>query len=307
MACYSPNIAYQHLTIKQKLKFLGRKAWTPDVSTPDHVQYKKFKDWKRLSIPCGQCVGCRLEKSRQWALRAYHEASLYEANCFLTLTYNPENLPQNGSIDPDAPVLFMKRLRKAFGANIRSFGCAEYGEKGGRPHYHICVFNFSFKDKVLWKEHNGQKYYTSEKLSEIWPYGYAVIGDVTFESAAYVARYCMKKINGKKAAETYGNKLPERAVCISRRPGLGRAWFDKFKSDVYPSDTVVVRGREMRPPKYYDRVYELENPDAYGKIKLERELQSAKNLGNRTRDRSRAGETIKKIKASMLKRGYESN
>lgn len=231
-----------------------------------------------VQVPCGQCIGCRLERSRQWAIRCVHEASLHDSNCFITLTYSDAHIPLSHSLDKDAFPKFMKRLRKRFGLNskkgtgVKYFSCGEYGEVTGRPHYHACVFGFDFPDKKLLRQNeNGDKIYTSEALESLWPFGMSEIGDVTFESAAYVARYVMKKVTGDAAKTiqedgTFGpyvhvdvatgeifEREPEYTT-MSRRPGIGKAWFDKFKSDVYPGDFVVIRGGyKCKPPKFYDR------------------------------------------------------
>jgi len=234
-------------------------------------------------IPCGSCIGCRLEKSRQWAIRCIHEASLYDNNCFITLTYNNEHLPHTRSLIKRDFVLFMKRLRKQFGQGIRFFQSGEYGDQLSRPHYHACLFNFTFKDKEELFLNNSKdvKLYRSATLEKLWPYGFSTIGDVTFESAAYVARYCTKKITGEKADEHYGfsygwNKDGEfvkrprvREYCsMSRRPGLGSKWFDKFKSDCFPHDEVVVKGFPSKVPRYYDEKFNIDSgiQEAYTKI-----------------------------------------
>ena len=136
-------------------------------------------------------------------MRCHHEASLYQDNCFITLTYSDEHLPSDKSLHVDHFQKFMKRLRKRFGEGVRYYHCGEYGEKYMRPHYHACLFNFDFPDKKIWKENNGNRLYISESLSELWPFGFVTIGDVTFESAAYVARYIMKKVNGDLAESHY--------------------------------------------------------------------------------------------------------
>lgn len=140
-------------------------------------------------------------------MRCMHEASLYENNCFITLTYSDENLPLNGSLDYDAPVLFMKKLRKKFGPNIRSYGCAEYGEKYKRPHYHLCLFNHDFHDKKPFNHthwgNNDNRLYNSNDLESLWDLGHSSVGKFTFETAAYVARYVTKKITGPAAADHY--------------------------------------------------------------------------------------------------------
>jgi hypothetical protein len=196
------------------------------------------------------------------------------------LTYSPEHLPAHGSLNYDHPVLFMKRLRKEFGSGIRSFGCGEYGELLSRPHYHLCIFNFDFLDKKLWRRDAENNLFTSEVLQGLWPYGFSTVGDLTFESAAYVARYVTKKITGKRAAGHYEvvdaesgevfTRLPEKPVCVSRRPGVGRGWYEKHGKFVRSHDFVVRNGLKLRPPKYYDRLHEKLDPHGFGSLKAER-------------------------------------
>ena len=219
-----------------------------------------------VSVPCGQCVGCRLERSRQWAVRCVHEASLHERNCFITLTYDDAHLPADGSLNLDHFQKFMKRLRKRFGDGIRFFHCGEYGENFGRPHYHACLFNFDLPDREFWSCREDVNLYTSKILSSLWPFGFVTVGDVTFESAAYVARYVMKKVTGDNASDHYRftneitgqvyDRKPEY-VTMSRRPGIGRGWVDKYLDDVYPFDFIVINGVKCKPPRFYDGVYEL--------------------------------------------------
>lgn len=223
-----------------------------------------------VDLSCGKCIGCLLERSRQWAVRCVHEASLYDSNCFITLTYDEEHLPKGWSLDKEAFQKFMKRLRKRFGSGPRYFMCGEYGENFGRPHYHACLFNHDFPDKYHWRtSERGDRIYRSPILEALWPFGLSEIGEVTFESAAYVARYVMKKVTGDAAAEHYKRVDPRTGelfdivpefTTMSRRPGIGRPWLDKFMSDVYPSDFVVVRGVKMKPPKYYDSQYQILHP-----------------------------------------------
>lgn len=257
MSCYFPLNAY--------------KAKSND-SSKITIVFSRPQSWRGevLKLPCGQCVGCRLERSRQWAVRCVHEASLYDKNCFLTLTYNQEHLPQDGSLHLDHFQLFMKRLRKKFGSGIRFFHCGEYGEKFVRPHYHALLFNHDFDDKRFFSERNGNKIFTSDILSSLWTNGFSVIGDVTFDSAAYVARYVLKKVTGAAAVDHYGSRKPEY-ITMSRRPGIGKGWFDKFKSDVYPRDSVVVRGHVTRPPRFYDNLFQKIDPSTMALLKIDRE------------------------------------
>ena len=269
-----------------------------------------------VQVPCGQCIGCRLERSRQWAIRCVHEASLYEDNCFVTLTYSDEHLPADGSLDKSEFQRFMKRLRKRFHDSIiRYYHCGEYGEQFGRPHYHVCLFNHDFPDKKLYKVlHGGNKLYTSEILAQLWPLGYSTIGEVTFESAAYVARYILKKITGKGASEHYEKVNPNTGeifqvqpeyTTMSRRPGIGKPWLDKYLKDVFPSDFIVMRGKKMGVPKYYTSQYEIICPGEVKKIKTRRKLKAIRHSENNTRERLFVREFVQKRKLEKLPRTIE--
>ncbi len=266
-----------------------------------------------LQLPCGQCIGCRLERSRQWAMRCMHEASLFDDNCFITLTYSDEFLPSDGSLDKKHFQDFMKRLRSSFSERrIRYYHCGEYGSKFRRPHYHALLFNFDFVDKKLFSTSKGQRLYTSEVLEKLWRFGFGTVGAVTFESAAYTARYIMKKVTGDRAEEHYVGcdevtgtpvqLLPEYTT-MSRRPGIGRAWYERFSNDVFPLDEVVLRGgRSMRPPRFYDCIYELQNPEDFARIKSERLSFSRKDC---TPERLRVREFCKIAEVSRLgERGF---
>lgn len=226
------------------------------------VVFDAKKGGLRVDLPCGQCRGCRAERERQWALRCMHEAQMHEQNCFLTLTYDDKHLPKDGSLDVKHWQDFAKRLRKNVGA-FRFFHCGEYGEQFYRPHYHACIFGMDFRrDRVLFKRSGENSLYISALLNATWEKGFCVIGELSYESAAYVARYCMKKVTGFNAqfyytsvdAET-GEVLPLKPpyCTMSRRPGVGAAWFDKFKGDLYPLDECVHKGRKFRPPRFYDK------------------------------------------------------
>lgn len=275
MPCFNPLTGYRSRATNPN----GKRSivWHPREAHPDLPP---------ITLPCGQCRHCRLEHSRQMAIRCMQEASLYRENCFITLTYDNEHLPENGSLDYEAPVLFMKRLRKKFGEKIRSFGCAEYGELLSRPHYHLCIFNHDFEDKKHWKTHAENKLYRSESLERLWPYGHSSVGNLTFESAAYVARYVTKKISGKGSSSHYERArptgelyslLPERSICVSRRPGIGRSFYEKNSDHINAHDFVVLRGQKMRPPKYYDRIFDSTDPQAYAVIKQRRKSKARKS------------------------------
>jgi len=293
----------------------GYRSPTTDWSTGKRpiIFNRPYPECPVIPIACGQCIGCRLERSRQWAIRCVHEASLHPQNCFITLTYNDEHLPQYGSLRLEHFQKFMKRLRKRFGSKIRFFHCGEYGEKFQRPHYHAILFNFDFPDKKLLQS-KFNDLYTSEALSTLWPYGFSTIGSVTFESAAYVARYVTKKITGPMALNYYNavdyrngeilERKPEYTT-MSRRPGIAAGWFEKYSSDVYPADLVVMRGKEMKPPKYYDRKYELQNIIDYTMVKFQR-IEATKALKG-IDQRLDVKEQVATLRLQkQLTRGYEN-
>lgn len=276
---------------------------------------KNLIEGSSLSVPCGRCTGCKLERSRQWALRIKHEAQLHPQNCFITLTFSKEHLPADYSVDVRHLQLFFKKLRKSLGTKkIRFYACGEYGEENLRPHYHAVVFNHDFAEKVHYDTNKrGDKIYTSTHLSKVWPYGLATLGDVTFESAAYVARYCTKKITGEPALDHYTRVHPDsRTVHIvrpefavmSRRPGIGAPWIERFRSDVYPSDFIVERGMKMNPPRFYDQQLTEEE---LTQIKRRRKATGLLHRADTTPERLRVRETVKLAKLKALKRSLKGH
>lgn len=260
-----------------------------------------------IEVPCGQCINCRLEHSRQWAIRCEHEASLYEDNCFITLTYAPEHLPVDGSLVPRDFTLFMKRLRKKYGEGIRYYGCGEYGEKFARPHYHACLFNFNFNDRVLFKKSGKFSLYISEALSTLWPFGHSTVAEFSFETAAYVSRYVTKKVSGNRKDEHYVGRVPEFSR-MSRNPGLGYDFFIKYYDDIVNYDHVVIRnGRIGLPPKYYDKLLAGCDYELFLRNKQKRldNLKATAKLEDATRNTARERHALLKFK--KLIRSYEDD
>ena len=294
MSCYKPVAAFRSREPNSEGKYPV--FW-----------HRPTVDYKCVQIPCGKCDGCKLDKARDWAMRCVHEASLYDDNCFITLTFDDKYLRADKSLHKPDFQKFMKRLRKRVG-KVRFYHCGEYGDKLERPHHHACLFGYNFPDKVLWTIRDNVKLYRSEILSELWPFGYSTIGDVTFESAAYVARYCMKKINGDKADAYYAGRVPEYTT-MSRRPGIGLDWLKKFHADVYPDDKVVVRGDVLcKPPKYYDDKYseiDLTKEKFIDRLKLLRKKKAEGNPHN-TYARLAVRESIKRQRVAQLRRSYEN-
>nr|QJB20276.1 MAG: replication initiator protein [Microvirus sp.] len=331
MPCYHPISAWQLLNVRTA-------NGKPTLSFKNPFA-KPTKDRVAIQVPCGQCIGCRLERSRQWAIRCVHEAKSHEDNCFITLTYDNKHLPVNRSLDKSHFQKFMKRFRKFLNENIwvpkqkkfmrrhevtrylapkvRFFHCGEYGEKNSRPHYHACVFGYDFPDKELYTVRDGVKLYKSETLKKIWNMGFVTVGAVTFESAAYVARYVTKKITGKAAEKHYDRsvngegfvllrKLTPEYVTMSRRGGIGEKWIEEYEDDVYPADEIVLRGKKMRPPRYYDKKFAVDNVDCMDKIKSKRKAKALELAADNTAARLKAKETCKLASFKLLKRGLEN-
>jgi len=238
-----------------------------------------------------------------------NEASQHKQNSFITLTYRDEDLPENNSLDKRHWQLFMKRLRKKFNHQIRFFHCGEYGDENGRPHYHACLFNHDFEDKKLWKIVRGNPLYISEDLAERWGLGFCSVGALTYQSAAYVARYILKKVTGKLAPSHYEwtdsktgevfNRIPEYATMSK---GIGESWINKFQSDVYPDDFIVINGKKYKPPRYYDQQLE---EDALEAIKEGRTIRAMRKHGENSPARRKVRETVLEARLAGLKRKME--
>lgn len=262
-----------------------------------------------IKLPCQGCIGCRLDRSREWAQRVVHEASRYPENVFLTLTYDDANLPPSGSISKEEIQLFQKRLRFHFRSRkLRFFSIGEYGDRTGRPHYHSIVFNCGFNDQIQHKKTDYGTLFRSPTLDRLWGKGHCLIGQVSFHSAAYVARYALKKITGDRAQSHYErtdaftgeiHRLEPEFALMSRRPGLGLDWFQTFKTDCYPSDFLIHQGGKTRIPRYYDKkIPEVE----LALLKEARKLNAKKFRKENTPERLKVREIVKKAQLQQLKR-----
>lgn len=291
MACSHPLAAYQ--------------------SASGAITFKRRRETRRrLSLPCGQCIRCKLQTSGEWATRCMHEAKLYDQNCFLTLTLDNSSLNRNLSLDHTMFQKFMKRLRKKFSRpDIRYFMCGEYGEQHQRPHYHACIFNLDFPDKLYYKRNGDNTYYTSHILTKLWPFGFATIGTLTYESAAYVARYATKAATQKycteqKTSRTFAYELydyesgeiherkPEYGRS-SNRPGIGLPWLLKYFSDVYPKGQVLLKNKHTKAPKYYDKKFkELHLTGEYERMLATREREALKQAHDNTAPRLKVKEEV---------------
>jgi hypothetical protein len=318
MTCYGPLTAYRSAVKNPS----GKRGIVFDKA--------KSIDGIELEIACGQCIGCRLSRSAQWAVRCMHEASQHEQNCFITLTYNDEHLPQHGSLVREHFQKFVKRLRaRNPGQKIRVYYCGEYGEQQRRPHYHALLFGFDFADKQLISQRLIKKapkaavkagwihsdtyirLWSSDLLTEVWGMGLCSVGEVTFDSAAYVARYIMKKMTGDAADDHYLHIDPMTGECwpltpefngMSLKPAIGLDWFEKYRADVFPHDFVLVDGKKLGVPKYYTKRLEAFDAIAHEKIKATRKKKAKEHWRDCTPERLATREECTKAKLKLKAR-----
>lgn len=293
MPCYHPMIAI------------------PDGNFPSgKTKYKIVDRWfdkdinlwygpGAITIPCGKCIGCRLDYSRQWANRLMMELQYHDSAYFVTLTYDDDHIPVHDYIDPETGEvlnslslckrdfqLFMKRLRKRFSNDkIRFYACGEYGSTTLRPHYHAIIFGLHLDDlRVFSKSAQGFVYYNSDSFQDCWsvyrngvlePLGYAVLADVTWETCAYTARYVTKKLSGAEAQYYEMCNIEPVWSLMSRKPGLGYQYYldhpEGMKNDVF----CLSSGRKVKPPRYFSKLYELDNPEESDRIKAIRKSMAA--------------------------------
>ncbi|WNK14445.1 MAG: replication initiator protein [Microvirus sp.] len=292
------------------------------VKVPGGVSFDSRVDGPEIDLPCGRCQGCRLEHSRQWAVRCVHESRLHPYNSVVTLTYSDSYLPPGGSLVYKDFQDFMKRLRSWYRrssnsrARVRFFMCGEYGDVKKRPHFHAALFGFDFLDKKLWKKtDSGSTQFRSKRLESLWPFGLASVGDPTFDSFAYIARYAMQKINGDIVHVRDADRIDLRTgeilplvpefIHMSLKPGIGRGWIDRFVDDVYSFDRVVMNGFESKPPRYYDKIIQARHPFAWREISRDREDRALLYPEESTRRRLEAREAVTLARLRSLRRDLE--
>jgi len=277
-----------------------------------------------IDLPCGQCQWCRLERSRQWAVRCLHEIQLHEHNCFITLTYDDAHLPPAGNLVYNDFQAFMKRLRQDHArackkqnrsaGKIRFYAAGEYGTKFDRPHFHAILFGTNFNDKILYSGKDKTALYTSKHLDALWRQGECKIGAATFESAAYIARYIMKKITGDPAEEHYKRTNPETGEIsnlkpefnkMSLRPGIGQKWQEKYERDIWPKGKIIVNGIETNVPKYYKKKHKQKGGikrDETENLQYENEKLAMKNWQDNTPERRLVKDEVLRAKLNLNQR-----
>jgi len=291
MQCTNPITAYWSLENSNK----GRK-----LVTFDHSRSNKQK----ILLPCRKCISCKLAHARDWVIRMQHESMMHEDNCFITLTYNDESMPQNGSLRYIDFQKFIKAIRQKTGLKLRYYVCGEYGENPmpaygstdelpgyGRPHWHAIIFGYDPKDKTLWRE-GKNKIYRSKEVEKCWWQGHSEIGNVSYGSISYTANYVLKQTGHYKSELEYSRVHPFTGDLIpiepehahmSTNPAIGKTWYDKYaQTDLWPNDFTVIDGKKYRVPDYYGKLLRDADPDRYVEIKFARRkaLKKTKSTPN---------------------------
>lgn len=245
-----------------------------------------------------------------------HELQLHDVSTFANLTLDEEHYQP--SLDHRHFQLLMKRVRHARpGTQISYYMSGEYGEQYKRPHYHAILFGVNFPDQQYYgKSPSGHDLYTSKELDQLWQLGQCKIGQVTFESAAYVARYVMKKMNGEKAKaeNTYKRVDPDTGEEIevqpeysrmSLRPAIGKRWIEKYHPEVYPNDHVISRGHPAKPPRYYDLYLKRTQPQLHEEVTLRRKAEALTRSEDNTPERLEVKEAVTLAGLRLKKRNLE--
>lgn len=282
---------------------------------PVDVPRKGYIDL-RVTVACGRCIGCRLDKARDLATRSVHEAKLHDDNCFLTLTYDTEHLPPGGTLVPRHHQLFMKRLRSHLRKPVRYVHVGEYGDSSGRAHYHDLLFGYFPSDAkpIAGTAEKGKPEWTSAELDRLWGLGHVRVGVLNSRTAAYCARYVLKKVGGDMAEAHYRfvdpatgevfQRHPEYCR-VSTKPGIGAGFLDRFFGDIFPSDfCATIEGKQVPVPPYYDKLLQRRDPELFEHIKAQRfrYAMQPRQQANSTPARLAVREEVKRAAIRDLKR-----
>lgn len=268
---------------------------------------------RELQLPCGQCIGCRVDRKRAWTTRLVHESQMHDESCFITLTYDDAHLPRNGSLHYPDVQKFLRALRKARkGTRIRYYVVGEYGGETDRPHYHALLFGVRFADLVVHSQNrDGHTLFLSPELTKLWKLGNHLIGEVTPYSAAYCAGYCTKKITGEHADLHYRRVDPSSGELVqivpefsrmSLKPAIGLEWFKKYSGELHVHDGAVVGGQVQPTPRYYDKLTKDRDGETWESLSYKRYLRSLEFRAENAPDRLAAREAVAEAKFKLRKR-----
>lgn len=300
MSCNKPLIAFQNIEKNER----GKRS----------ISFSPNGNSVPTALPCGQCMGCRLDKARSWAIRLHLEGLQHEESCFITLTYSEENIPYGNSLVPEDLSRFIKRLRKHCGdSRIRYYGVGEYGGSTERPHYHAIVYGYNFPDRKRFIDRGHYTIDNSAILARIWPFGHATVQNNSIECAAYVSKYAIKKITGEKASSWYEkidsetgevySRVPEFSR-MSRRPGIGHKWLLKYYKDLYPKGYITDgKGVKIPPPEYFNKMYEKWYPEEMEKFRDSKREENFRRYMEANTERMEAREIIQQANYKIRRGG----
>lgn len=237
------------------------------------IPYRISETDEEILLPCGRCSSCRVNKSREWAVRCVCEAKSHENNYFLTLTIDDDHLKDScGNIGVknlmfaptacmDDLTAFVKRLRADqdyhHDNRLKWFGCTEYGDSSNRPHGHMILFGPILDDLKPWTKSGSNWLYRSEYLESKWKQGNILVGEMTAESAQYVAKYCSKVTDEyKKSCEELGVEVPK--LRMSRNPGIGIEYLKHHRLQILNDNGIYIHGKLVPIPEYWKEMYMME-------------------------------------------------
>lgn len=297
MPCYNPIYAYRSKDGPNPKTGSWPIVFNPKMGTP-------ALNHQKLCIPCGICIGCKMDRAYQWTQRCTHEAQMHKKNSFITLTYDNNSIDDSYSLNREDFPAFMKRLRDRLKPlRISFFQCGEYGENLQRPHHHAIIFGYDFPDRNLkYTNKNGDIIYGSKILREAWGHGNVSCGDVCIKSIAYVCGYVLQKQYGADAKGHYDDRVAPYNT-MSRRPAIGQRWIDAYSGDVYGYDRIVTEDNKfLQPPKFYDKWLEKRDPDRLKQIKAERRDKAQASPDYDKWDRLKTKEQIIKMSIDKMER-----
>lgn len=289
---YNMNLIYRLKELGWKFNADMTKAYRLVSRESRNLPLEHIPSWSCLEdmeVPCGHCVQCRLDYSKNWASRCYFESLYHKHNYFVTLTYEDDHISLgkygNPTLVREHFTQFIKRLRMAmerkFGhTGIRYFGCGEYGDQTMRPHLHIILFNCPIPDlSINFVDDEGQitqrksRYgfmYFSKFIKDLWPYGFITVEDANYNTEAYVSRYIMKKQKGQEGKEVYEKKLGVLPpfLAMSLKPAIGSQYFEDNEKWLIDHPSIIVPRGDKEPlvsgiPRFYKHRILDRHPEVY--------------------------------------------
>lgn len=274
----------------------GARIWPDDLPKKVSTYKKQFDITREIALPCGWCVGCRLDNARMWSLRMMHELR-YSTNChFITLTYADKYLPDHADLKYEHLRDFFKRARHLFQGELsptsrrptrhvvtpsspafRYFACGEYGDKTMRPHYHFCAYDFKIPDLRFFKQTKTGPYFISQALADCWQHGHVITCPLDWASAQYVSGYVTKKMNVHEGVRLISpaNEDEEAEYYTIQRAfqskGLGLRWYQEHQKEVWDLDACLYSNKYLtKVPRYYFKQLQDTDPERAEEVLIKR-------------------------------------